>query len=541
MAEQEQQSEKEKLGIFMRFFAALRMTRRIFKWIGLGLLSILLIAGFIFQAPWKIITLLVVILLACAVLPKPYRKWFWVSIGIVVVALIVWVFLPDRGEWKPYAFDEELAAIEAARAIPDSENAATIYNRLLENYDKGDFEPNLSGPNTYYLTKSEPWSSKDYPELAEWLKGQQNTIATLVAAAQKDKCQFPIVADLVNFSPRMERLAAMRRWVYLLIRAANNDLGEGRIDAGLEKYFCVLQMADHIYQQSTLIELLAGIAMEALATKQFNRFIVTGDVAEEHLTVVEKALAGIKHDWSTDWPRILECEKLLFKNMFGMIFYEINPEGKVRLTRNQAAAMGPQLEQMGIKLNYWKIKLMKAKVILSWFYMPTTPQKASDIIDTAYKKYYAMASPDFDWQKGPTNPSLKFRLNYRYLVKHIASFLEQTYYSIHDTYLRVITDKRGSRLIVALRRYKNKSGQWPETLDDIRSLVPGETLVDAINGNSFVYNLTEENFTLYSKGKNSIDEGGKRDKWDEEKTGSDDWLIWPQRSRKAKEEKADAE
>ena len=42
MAEQEQQAEKKKRGII----------KRIFKWIGLGILSILLIASFIFQAPW---------------------------------------------------------------------------------------------------------------------------------------------------------------------------------------------------------------------------------------------------------------------------------------------------------------------------------------------------------------------------------------------------------------------------------------------------------------------------------------------------------
>jgi hypothetical protein len=48
--------------------------------------------------------------------------------------------------------------------------------------------------------------------------------------------------------------------------------------------------------------------------------------------------------------------------------------------------------------------------------------------------------------------------------------------------------------------------------------------------------LTEENFTLYSKGKNNIDEGGERD-WD---SGADDWRFWPKSSRKTKNEKADA-
>ncbi|MFZ0034977.1 MAG: hypothetical protein WAK60_08340, partial [Sedimentisphaerales bacterium] len=91
---------------------------------------------------------------------------------------------------------------------------------------------------------------------------------------------------------------------------------------------------------------------------------------------------------------------------------------------------------------------------------------------------------------------------------------------------------RGSRLIIALRRYKNKNGNWPESLDDIQSSAAEEIFIDPINGGSFIYKLTDENFTLYSNGKNGIDDGGKRDKWDEEKTGADDIAIWPPKGYK---------
>ena len=154
--------------------------------------------------------------------------------------------------------------------------------------------------------------------------------------------------------------------------------------------------------------------------------------------------------------------------------------------------------------------------------MPSTPQKASEIIDAGYERLYAMAEPDFDWQKGTEKPTKMFRLNYRYLVEHLAGILKPAYRRIHDLYLRLMGDKRGSQIIIALRRYKNKYGRWPENLDDVKSLVPAEIFVDPINGDSFVYKLTEENFTLYSKGKNNIDNDG-------EYIG--DWRIWPKRKR----------
>ena len=576
----ETKAEKKKAGI----------VKRILKWIGLTALSVLIILGLIFQAPWKVIALLLIILAACTQLPRPARKWFWLSAAAVVIALIIWVFLPDDNEgWRPYTLDEELAALEAARSIPDSENAAIIYNELLlddkkyqeppedeiiaELKEKGEISVPLDDVNEWLANRSystffpefwnedledltlyEFWSSKEHPRVAEWLQQHKDTIAKLLEASKLEKCRFPIPSDTFSLGESMERLPAMRRWARLLIRAANNDLGDGRNNQAIEKNLAVLQMAKHQYQQPTIIDVLVGIAIEAFATKQCNKFVVTGNATEEHLSVIEKALAGNKHNWSSDWPRILDYEKLIAKKEFAK-YYEVNPKGKIRLSRDPWAQMrtccqqrlqDEEIEEEWLKdylesvayPSYLKKKLIKAYTILKWFYIPSTPQKASKIIDAAYQKYYAMAEPDFDWKKGPKKFSLtSLKLNYRFVVQSIVNILEETYYKIHDLYLRTIAEQRGSQLIIALRRYKNKNGNWPESLEDIKSIVPAEIFVDPFNEGPFVYKLTDDSFKLYSKGKNNIDEDGKY------RRGPDDWPIWPGpgRSRKTKEENADAE
>jgi hypothetical protein len=97
----EQEHEKKKRG----------KTKRIFEWIGIACLALLVLAAVYFRAPWKVITLLLIFLSACTVLPKPARKWFWTGVGVVILALIIWVFLPEDNEgWRPYTFDEESAA-----------------------------------------------------------------------------------------------------------------------------------------------------------------------------------------------------------------------------------------------------------------------------------------------------------------------------------------------------------------------------------------------------------------------------------------------
>lgn len=536
MAEEE---EKKKAGI----------VKRVFKWLGLAVLTILLIGAIIFQAPWKVLTLLVIIFAACTILPKPYRKWFWLSVAGVVVALVIWVFLPEETEgWRRYTFDEELAVMEAKYAVADEENAAKIYEQLLEAEKQEPNEPNV--PDDYYLiVQSEPWSSEDYPEIAQWIQEQQDKIETLLKAAKIENCHFPINADPISLDYTLNRLSPMRQRAHLLIYAGNNDLGEGRINQAIEKNLAVLKMAKHQCQQAAIIDMLVGIAIEALALGQLNQFVVTGDATEEELNIIEEALTEIKHDWSYDLPKFLEYDKLMQKNLLGM-FYGVNTEGEIRLTHGLARAMMSQLpEDMKdeFALMYWRKKLMKVTAILFWLYIPTKPQKLGEVIDEHYERYYAMAEPGYDWQKEPEQPSSTFKLNYRYMIERLSGMLEESYYRIHDLYLRHNSNKRCGQIIVGLRRYKNKEGRWPGSLEEIESLVPAETLVDPINNNSFVYKLTEENFTLYSKGENNIDEDGEYNyiydpNGREGTVEEDDRLIWPtRREGEAEEEDEDDE
>jgi hypothetical protein len=116
---------------------------------------------------------------------------------------------------------------------------------------------------------------------------------------------------------------------------------------------------------------------------------------------------------------------------------------------------------------------------------------------------------------------------------------EETYFGLHDAYLRDLAMRRGSRVLIALRRYRNEHVNWPDSLEAIRSEAPAEMLVDPFNKGGFVYKLTDDGFTLYSKGRNNVDEGGQYESGSER--GLDDWPIWPPRSRRAREKTADSE
>jgi len=542
-AEQNQKNARQRL----------RLIIRIFKWIGLIVLVLLIILGLIFEAPWKVITLFLIILTACTILPKPARKYFWLSVGTVVIALIIWVFLPDDNEgWRPYTFDGELAALEAKYAIPDEENATLIYDELFKTIDGDPNEPEFflsSRPSS----KDKPWRTADHPETAEWLKGKQGIIEELLRATKKEKCHFSI--PVYSWDLDVERFSKMRRCTWLLLSAANNDIAEGRIDAGLEKYLCIVRLAEHLYQQPVMIDFLVAFAIERSALEQFNRFMIENKPNEEQLELIGNTIKSLKNNWNSDCPKIIDIEKLQTKNLLCSFAYQINPQGKVRLSRDPLAVTRERVEeelkggeiqdpeheaalQKLLHSTYWQKKRWKAGVILAYLGMPSTPKEVSKNIDSGFQRLYAMAEPDFDWAGSPKELSfnpMKVKFNWVYVTRSIAdmmaSMLEQSYYSLHDLYLRNIAEQRGTRIIIALRRCKNKTGHWPESLDELKSLVPTEIFIDPINGDSFVYKLTEENFTLYSKGKNNIDEDGQYNSNRQQEPKPDDWLIWPPRIR----------
>ena len=174
--------------------------------------------------------------------------------------------------------------------------------------------------------------------------------------------------------------------------------------------------------------------------------------------------------------------------------------------------------------------------------LPNTPREFGEYIDDYYQRYYAMAGPEYNWQKEPEEFSYTpIMLNYKIIIRMLLTILEPVYHKIHDFHLRVISNNRASRLLIALRRYKNENGYWPKGLNDIKSQVSAELFVDPVNEDSYVYRLNDDGFTLYSKGKNNIDEGGDKRTKKSDGTETDDMLIWPSELPKSKEDETDGE
>lgn len=537
---------------------ALRIAAGILHWGWVILLGVLLIAGIVFSAPWKVTALLLVFLLAATALPRGKRKWFWAGVGVVVIVLIVWVFLPEDNEgWRPFTFDKETAALQEKYAAPDAENAALIYKKLVDVTVIDEKTPEFF-IKTIPSSKSGPWTTKEHPEMAKWLQAKRLLIEKVVEATKLRRCAFPIPCDPMKLGDGMKLLSPMRQWTFLLIAAGNNTLAEGRTGEALEKQLAALMLGRHLCQQPTMVYILFGQAIETLALMQINKTVIEGDVDSGYLDAVDETIGQMRPDWRGTFEGVLETDKLQVKNILAQMTYQINEAGQVRRSGDTGASKRKQtrksLESGQVKdkktleymrrtayPGYLRRKAKKAKGIVKWFAFPARPEQMAAIIDAAYEQYTELEDPNYSYEGQPRSRLSitqganwrRFEFDLRYMVRIVTEQSENNYYTLRDTFRRAESIKRGTRVVVALRRYKNANGKWPDNLRQAAQFGPEDVFADGYGG-PFVYKSVGNNFVLYSKGKNGIDDGGEHNK----QTGLDDWVIWP-RGKKQKENSAD--
>jgi hypothetical protein len=354
-------------------------------------------------------------------------------IFIVLSVLAFCLFL-----WKYFIYTspyEKIVAIEAARAIPETENAAGIYNKLL-GYDASLLEYDFQSKDAEDSTLAKPWSEKDYPELAKWFEQHQDITEELLQLSKIEQCRFPLTDFPKGLGTHGARLRVFRFWTFFLVRAANNDIAEGRMEQALKKCFCLIRIGRHNRQQPFALDFSIGITIEAMALKRMRNCILESDVTDKNLQAIETAISQPNSEWTRDMENMLAVEKLYVK-----ILPYAPPESG------------------------W------------WFRLKAWREKGRD--------------------------------------------QQEKIDRIKEIYTRLLADRHGNQILIALRRFRNKTGKWPENLDELKSFAQAEIFIDPQNKGPFVYKLTDDGFIMYSKGPNNIDEGGT------DKNGADDRAIWP--------------
>jgi len=520
-----------------------RIAQAVLRWIWIVVWSILLAASIVFHAPWKIAAVSSVLLLGAAAIPRRSRPYFWAAVGSIVLAGAIWVFLPNDSQgWRPYTFEKEMEVFLAKHHVPDAENAARIYEDICRRWVEGDANE-LNAPGDWYdRVRNGPWRGEEYPAVAAWLDYHEPTLKRLVEAGNLKKCFFEErIRDwsLPLQDSRKPPAAEMRQLAFLLAAAANRDWGERGLHAFMAKQLAVLKLGAHLSSQPETLFSLTGAAVETLAMEQFNRAMVLGAVDSSYLDFVDREVAGLPADWRSVFGSILDHEKLGTKNLVSAGFYQVNEAGRVRYSRDPFGLSGRPWHAG--RPSYWEERANKARVIVGWFFFPSDPAKMGERIDRAYEKHASLFDPKSE-TSGQLGSSVslflkadwsRFQWNFGYFTDVMASMGQESLVGIETVLRKAETIRRGTLVIVALRRHKDERGAWPQELEAAKAYAKDALLVDAWD-RPFVYKPSADGFVLYSTGANGADENEEsRTEYDEKSFTTtvlaDDVKIWPPR------------
>ncbi|MEN8127496.1 MAG: hypothetical protein ABFR90_06780 [Planctomycetota bacterium] len=521
------------------------------RWAFILLFVVILLGGLYFKAPWKILLLDGLLLALLTVVPKKKRKYGWLTLAAAVLAVTVWIFIPekDTGNWRPYTFDEELAVLEAERIVSPEDNAAPLYESLFDRWQQiEENDPFPEEADADCVTQSQPWTSEEFPEVAAWFERHNYFFLDLITATQKPACYFPAAVTAWSLSESMERLSPVKHFAQHLIRASYYESGEDKtVFSVYQKQLAALSLGKHINQQPLMIDMLVGIAIEAMAYDVVKTILMQESFAENatlnDIGTIKKTIETCHFDHQAKWQQILAHEKLLAKNTLGMM-YEINSEGKIRSAHFKSvmnAIQGLCLDEelAALANSYWKGVSFKISKLFLWFSgYPNDPNVLSGRVDEAYDLLEEAIQSENGISEIDSDIHTPFELNYKYLIKSLAQISLPSFKKIQGDILpRILAQKLGTEIVCDLVLYEKQYDQYPDNLNQLWPLQEGQIAAGQYSG--FVYEKAGDSFKLYHVGQNGIDEGGHYqmpdidlnnitfDKIMDMKPELDDILIWP--------------
>lgn len=522
------------------------------RWFYVLLLCGGIVGGIVRHIPWKIPVCLAILLIIASLVPRRVRKWLYAGIGLILLSLIVWIFLPESDAgWRPFVFEDEFEALNPKYAVPENENAATLYDHIRTSYRNDD--PNNSIPfdlyaNSKQVSSCDPngvtingfWTKSDFPEIASWLEKQQSVMEALRKAGNMPVCFWPINPKDYD-GTNSHDFDDWKAWIFMFLRSGNLAAGSGNTTEAIRDYAANFRFGNHFRQQLHMIEWLIGLAAEGYSYAAYRKLTMEADLNLAELDSIEDIVSHVQYDWTSDWTRLATAEMVSVRSTITGMIYETNAKNKLRHSRSPELfpdAWTNSPSPTNNEKTYFQRRWVKCRAIFAWFVLPDSPDDFIKYSDSHFQELLALSDPKYDWEEKlalfqePLTRSEMRKLKYN--LSTLALFVHHVtmpaYIKLHDIFCSKMAERQATLIAVEFRRYKNRTGQWPDYLEQVITDSNRSLFVDPINGDSFVYRRTEEGFRFYSTGKDGVDDDGVNDKSLE----ADDVLFWPLKSQKTK-------
>jgi hypothetical protein len=447
------------------------------------------------------------------------------TIGVLILCFIIYVTWFLSG--KPVITTDYVAELNriVRPAADENLNAAPLYVEAAELVEK------LPDETKELLSKKYNEVTSEEKQLIEKWLNENKEILDLVIAGSKKPYYWRKYANKQNtgemISILMPHLSEFRKLVHALCWRAWLNVEDGRYEDAFSDIKTCYRFGQHLRGDKSLIEQLVGMAIEALAAQTIRDILSEHRIDSPVLAELQQSFEQIIAD--EDFSVSFKFEKLWMYDEIQRCFTEDRfGKGHLYLHRlrplsgltgfegfDEIASFGGTLMQIGHVL-----------------FTHPNKQESREMVDGLY---------DY-WEQTARKSPAQIRAENIDIEKQAMEIVEGNILleiftpaigRVCEIAHRNRIDVEATLAVIAILRYKEDVGDYPENLDELIEAGLLKALpIDPYSDQPLVYKRTESDFVLYGVGENFKDDGGtvavvdgRLRKWGTKEEG--DWVFWP--------------
>lgn len=440
------------------------------------------------------------------------------TIGVFVICLILYTIWFLTG--KPAITTDYLTELNhlVQPVADDSLNAAPFFDEAVA------VCPNMPSPAARFWGKGYlDANDTERKTIQDWVEQCSDSLDMIAKGVEKPHFWRKYETgkgpnddgSLINVL--MPHLADFRKLAKAICSGAQIKAGRGEYSQAFNDLITCYKFGRLIGQgDKTIIEQLVGIAIQALTTSNIRSILAEYELDSQQL-------ASLQTDFSE--ARAGQEFRMRLLNEKLMVFDEIQ-----RCFTDGVGGGHPYPKRLLELGQMWEGDIEVGVVLKSMFFHPNKAQT----------KQRADAFYNFIEEASKMNPA-ELREKEIDLGEQAGSMVEGNIFlrmltpalgKVHQLAYRIKTDVEATQTIIAVIRYKQGEGSFPEGLEQLKQAGFIEQIpLDSFSNQPLVYERTDEGFKLYSVGLNFVDDGGKvhhKDGrvrlWDDEEG---DAVFWP--------------
>lgn len=425
-------------------------------------------------------------------LSKKILRGFWIML-VVIVAIHLSVNV-----WSSYRLNNELSELRrkgeplaisdlsSLTPIPDSENAALIYNNVSKMLSVSDVKT-LDSAITNDI--NDDIDLKNMAKYESLVKNNPAVINSIRQAANMPKCRFAAYNEPNLLKLSLSYLKDMRRFVRLMRLTALSEARHGDIDNALKDIVVIFRISDQLSGEPFLIPNLVTISSESTGYGTLLTILKDNKVTRKQVEYINTALPHA--DWLNKSKQVLQYERA-----FGIWVYQyIQKKGINGIAEIGSTSDGGHTEYINPIVSYIVgIAFSPVYKIDEIHYLEVMNKavKSSNTLpyDSTYLKDYERALQDRSWYMVITN-----------MICPI--------FSRYMMYRDDIVELHGmAQAALAIHVYKSEHGHYPSDLNEAASKLGMDIPKDIYSDSPLHYKSTDNSYILYSVGENRKDDGG---------------------------------